>query len=176
MPDVPVVGTEVFDLKFAKAHKQELTEIYNLLYDEKSKDCFYNLIMFKLTGDIEYLFNCETNEENEFFNIINPNKNDNYLDLGAYNGDTVLQYINRISPTGLITAVEPDKKSFKKLIKNTEGFNVNCINAAITNKNGTVLFNTQGNRGSAVGEGNGIDSVTIDFLSQKTQYNFILMA
>ena len=172
MPEVPVCGNEIFDLEFAKKHKEKLEAVYNLLCDEKSKNTFYNLVMFKLTGELDYLFNCESDEKKEFFELLNLNKTDNYLDLGAYNGDTVLDYINRLGG-GKIVAVEPDGKTFKKLVKNTENYAVTTINAAVTEKCGKVLFNGGSGRGSSIGIGEEIDGITVDALSQNETFNYI---
>ncbi len=173
MPEVPVIGTEVFDLEFAKTHKKELEEVYNVLYDEESKNTFLNMINFKLSGEIDYLFKAESKEEKDFFEILNLKKTDNFLDLGAYNGDTVLSYINRVKPTGKITAVEADKKTFKKLVLNTENLGVNCINAAVCDVLGEVPFNVKSGRGSTIGGTDKINATTIDYLAKTQEYNYI---
>lgn len=173
MPEMPVIGTEVFDLEFAQKHKTELEDVYNILSDEKSKNTFKGLINFKLSGELEYLFNIEENEEKEFFKILNLAENSSFLDLGAYNGDTALQYATRMGKNCKITAVEPDKKSFKKLIKNTEGLNINCINAAVCDRVGTVQFSAQGDRGSTIGVGESVDALTIDYLFEKQDFDYI---
>ena len=59
-PDVPVSGEVLFDLDFAKKHKNELEKVYNMLADEHSKRVFENTVYFKLTGKIDYLLGCES--------------------------------------------------------------------------------------------------------------------
>ena len=172
MPEVPVCGTEVFDLEFAKKNKAELEKVYNLLCDEESKKTFYNLVMFKLTGELNYLFNCESDEKYEFSELLKLKSTDNYLDLGAYNGDTVLSFRERVKG-GKIVAVEPDKKTFKKLVLNTQNHNVTAINAAVSNQCGEVLFKSGSGRGSSVGTGESINSVTVDYLSQEENFDYI---
>lgn len=171
--EVPVIGNEIFDLEFLNKYKKDLEYVYNNLYDEESKKTFYNIIMFKLTGELDYLFKCESDYKNDFKNILNLKQNSSYLDLGAYNGDTVLEFIKNVGGGGKITAVESDAKTFKKLLDNTKDFNVDCINAAVLNKDGTVLFSSKGNRGSFVGEGEEIKAITIDSLFKNANYDFI---
>ncbi len=172
MPEVPVVGTEVFDLEFAKKHKSELEIVYDLLADEQSQKTFYNMVMFKLTGEFKYLFECEANEEECFKNILQLKENDSFLDLGAYNGDTVLQFINRVGKN-VITAIEPDVKTFKKLIKNTEDYNINLINAAISDENGVAEFSGVNSRGSTIGKGETVKTITVDSLTKSKKYDYI---
>lgn len=151
-PDVPVIpdGT-IFNLEYALAHKTELEEVYNMLFDELSRKTFYNTVMFKLTGKLEYLYECES-EKAEIFQKIGLHNTENFIDLGAYNGDTVAEYINLNSSYKRIIAVEPDFKNFKKLTKNITADNVELINAAVAEKCGEALFNMAGGRNSAIGD------------------------
>ena len=171
-PEVPVCGGEVFNLDFAKRNSEKLYRVYNLLADEQSKKVFKETTLFKLDGDISHLFSCETHE-NEAFDILNLKENDSFLDLGAYNGDTVLDFINRVKNYGSITAVEPDKKSFSKLLKNTDGYNIEAINAAISGNVGSIPFSFKSSRGSVAGGDDFTDAVSIDYLCKNKTFDYI---
>ena len=54
-PDVPVCGDNLFNMEFARAHREELLKAYDLLADEESKKIYENVIAYKLTGRIDYL-------------------------------------------------------------------------------------------------------------------------
>ncbi len=54
-PDVPVCKGELFTEEFFIKHENELYEARNLLFDEKSKEIFDNIVRFKLTGKLCYL-------------------------------------------------------------------------------------------------------------------------
>lgn len=170
MADVSVYGNEHFDLSYAKKHRQELETVYNLLADEQSKKVFEETIKFKIDGDITRLFNCESIEDEAFENILKLCDGDNFLDLGAYNGDTILDFANRVKNYGAITGVEPDRKTFQKLIKNTQGLNVKLINAAVSSKCGSTFFEQNSSRGSNLGKGEPIDLITIDSLNDKFDF------
>ena len=172
-PEVPVCGGEVFNLEFAKKHKEELYKVYDLLNDEQSKKVFEETTLFKLDGDISRLFSCETSEDEAFDNILKLEKGYSFLDLGAYNGDTVLDFIKRVERYGNITAVEPDKKSFAKLIKNTENFDIAAINSAVSNEVGSIPFSFKSSRGSVAGGDSFIGSVSIDYLCKNAKYDYI---
>ena len=172
-PEVPVCGGEVFNILYAKKHSDELYRAYELLADEQSKKVFEQTTLFKLDGDISKLFACETEENEAFDNILKLEKGYSFLDLGAYNGDTVLDFIRRVGTFGKITAVEPDKKSFAKLIKNTEGYDIEAINAAVSNEVGSIPFSFKSSRGSVAGGDSFIDSVCIDYLCENTKYDYI---
>ena len=116
VPDVPLFGTTVFDYDFFCANRESIEKAYSLMADEKSKQVFADIVNAKLTGDYELLRRCETDRDEVFDNIIKLGCHERYLDLGAYDGDTITEFLARTG--GLydkITAFEPDKKNMKKL-------------------------------------------------------------
>lgn len=176
-PDVPVVGEGVFDREFVNKNLKRFERVYSLLQDDISRKTYEKVIRFKLSGDISLLFDCETHRNEPYENLLNIGKNEHFLDLGAYNGDTALEFAQRAEKYSLITAVEPDKKSFNKLIKNTEGLqNISLINAAVCDRKGKGLFDMKGGRNSAIGSiGVETDLVTVDSLTLPLPPTFIKM-
>ena len=172
-PEVPVCGGEIFNIGFARQNADKLFEVYNLLADELSKKVFKETVLFKLDGNIEHLFACETEEEEAFSNILKLEKGASFLDLGAYNGDTVIDFVNRVGEFSHITAVEPDEKTYKKLCKNTETLNITRINAAVSNEVGSMPFSAKSSRGSVFGGDKIIPSVTIDSLCEGRRFDYI---
>ncbi len=172
-PEVPVCGGAIFNMDFAKKHKDKLEKAYSLLADEQSKKVFEQTTLFKLDGDISRLFACETPEDEAFNNIIRLKEGDSFLDLGAYNGDTVADFIKRVGKYSHITAVEPDKKSFAKLVRNTNGLNLRLINAAISESCGPIPFSFKSSRGSVADGDDLINSVTIDEICRETAFDYI---
>ena len=159
-PELPVVGNVVFNEGFYNNNIGKINEAETLLFDPESKRVYRELIEFKLDGKLEHLLNTQCNEK-EYINILNLN-GENYLDLGAYNGDTVIKYAPYCKK---ITALEPDIKNFNKLIKNTEDINPICINSAVGEKCCKTEFSFKNGRNSKIGEGTLIDCISIDSLN-----------
>lgn len=114
-PNVPVVGDGLFTLDYAREHYDELKSAYSLMADEQSKKVFENIIRYKLSGDIRLLRECETPRE-EMFDLLNVNAEETYVDLGAYNGDTLVEFLNETSMKfKKLYAMEPDHKNYTKL-------------------------------------------------------------
>jgi len=114
-PNVPVAGEGVFDLEYANAHKSELQKVYDLLADAQSKRVFENVIRYKLSGDLKLLREVETPSE-EKFNLMNIGIEETYVDLGAYNGDTLIEFLNETSMQfKKLYAMEPDVKNYRKM-------------------------------------------------------------
>lgn len=176
-PDVPVYGDTLFNMDYAIANRMRLENIYNRLADDTSKKVFECAVMYKLTGKIDYLFECETSNDEIYQNILKFSNNEIYFDLGAYRGDTVAEFLSVVDNYNKIIAVEPDFKTYNKLCLATEDIkNITNINACVSDTDGETAFEMNGSRGSTIGKGNSvINSVTIDALTQKAIPSYIKM-
>ena len=164
-PAVPVYGDEIFDMAYYEKHLDKIEEACSLMADNLSVTTFRNTVSYFLTGDIKYLQECETTEDEEF--DLTPADNiKSYLDLGAYNGDTALQYSHIFPAISNITAVEPDIKNYAKLVSNTEDLgNVKCFNYLISDESGITHINLGKGRGvHEQKSGKEIESITVDDL------------
>ena len=121
VPDVPVIGGGLFDYQYCMAHLQELNEVYRSLADDESRRVYLNVIQFKISGDMRYLDDVTASTDDICKKILRPTRGESYVDLGAYNGDTIRELL---AYTGgryaSVTALEPDARTFKKLKKYAE--------------------------------------------------------
>lgn len=171
MPSVPVYGNEIFNKEYLKSHLNEINRAYERLADEKSKEVFKSLIEFQITGDLNLMFGCETPKE-EALSLLGLTDNENYLDLGAYRGDTVDELINFAGGYAEITALEPDIRSFKKLCEHCENMqNVTLLNTAVSDKCETLFFSGNKGRGANLNaKGKETKAVTVDSLNKPFTY------
>ncbi len=122
VPDVPVVGTGLFTYEYCLANAEKIEEVYNSLADDFSRKVYANIINFKISGKIEYLSAVTTPKSEIYKKIIKPGLNEVYVDLGAYNGDTIRELMEFThGKYAEIYALEPDRKNFKKLSKFVSG-------------------------------------------------------
>ncbi len=168
MPSVPVFGDNIFNKDFLQINIDKIEKAYSLLSDNQSKKVFENIIRFQITGDLNYCFNCETPKD-EAFSILKLDKNESFLDLGAYRGDTVDEFLRYTNSYEKITAVEPDKRTFRKLEAYCENINnCNLINSAVWSENCTLKFDGNKGRGaSAKNKGEEINAISVDSLFEK---------
>ncbi|MBP5185866.1 MAG: FkbM family methyltransferase [Clostridiales bacterium] len=164
-PDVPVYGKELFDSAFCEAHAEELEAVRGLLCDDLSRETFDRVINYKLTGDYMLLRPCESALE-DITSILSLPDPAHYIDLGAYNGDTVAFYSKLFPQISKILAVEPDKRNFRKLNETVQALfgedqdgsssgdkkkvSVSCIRSLISDHDGTAFVPR--NRGRGVHE------------------------
>ena len=154
-PDVPAFGDGLFDRAFFEAHRAEIEGAYALLSDEESKRIFENVLRFKLTGDIQFLFRAVSNEEEIFSHLVQPERITNAADLGAYNGDTARELLEYSKGNvKKIYAMEPDARNFRKLQAYAETENraeiIPCNVGAWSEKT-TLYFDGSGNRNASFG-------------------------
>lgn len=170
-PEVPVIAGGLFNEEYYNANKQAFDSVYSRLADELSKKTFENVIKYKLSGKINYLLECQVATDEPYSTFLKL-ENENFIDLGAYNGDTVAEFINHTQGYTHITAVEPDIKTFKKLERNTENVtDIELINACVSDKCGLLPFAQKGGRNSSLNDnGTLLRSVTVDSLKQNATY------
>jgi len=151
LPDLPVCGGALFDEAMYAANKAELDALRARLADEQSVRVFDNIIQYRLSGRIDPLSACETTPDEAYENILKLSHRETYLDLGAYNGDTVAEFLAHVSDYEQIIALEPDPKNYKKLIKNTEALSrIRCINAGVYREPCQLTFAANAGRNSTV--------------------------
>ncbi len=153
-PDVPVADGALFDTAFACAHREELEQAYELLADARSREVFAATVNFKLSGRLHWLRDYTDSRETAFTRYLRPHGEENFVDLGAYNGDTIRELLSHTGGVyASITALEPDRKTFKKLKKYAEQAqltNIRLINAGAWSEPGEMLFAGKAGRNSAL--------------------------
>ena len=176
-PDVPVYGSNIFDHVFYRAHREELEQVYELLSDEQSRKVLHNVIRFKLSGSIDELTEIFTPRQEVFENLLCPSDDESYLDLGAYKGDTISEFLEYTHGTyRCITALEPDRKTFLRLREYAGGMErVRLFNMGIWNTDTDLCFHDSQGRGSSIGQSGGtLTPVTcIDTLFRRRKVSYI---
>ena len=151
VPDLPVIGENLFDLAFYRAHEEEFASARALLADETSKNIFDLIIQSKLTGTLAPLLAGTSTPDKDFEELLHPQNYRVCADLGAYTGDTALTLLARASGIQKIIALEPDPKTFVKLQRNTQALPVLPVHGAAWKEHTTLLFTASGGRGAGVG-------------------------
>jgi len=131
-PNFPVFGNEYPDYDFFTKNIKEIEQAYyninhinhnikNVTQCNVSRETFINSINFCISGKLKYLRDiCAP--KFDALDLLDLRNGLHYIDVGAYNGDTVFELIKYLDGKNInikkITALEPDKKNFGKLEKN----------------------------------------------------------
>ena len=179
-PHVPVVGGEAVDRPYLDRHEAAIQAAYRLMADEQSRRVYAAVWNYKLSGKISYIREVTTSKQ-EAYSLIRPIAEDVYLDLGAYDGDTIREMMEQAgSPLREVIALEPDPKNFRKLsaFAETCSGDLRLLNAGIYDRDTAVLFANKAGRHSAVsrdGEGIAVPMRSIDSVVGEESVTIIKM-
>ncbi len=175
-PDVPVIGDGLFDGDYISDHEFEIMSLKMLLADDASRECLDMLMKYRITGDIDILRQCESTKS-EMIDMLSISGNETYVDLGAYDGDTIEEFLKLTNKQfERIYALEPDRRSFSKLRRRLYYISGNLLtakNAAAWSSDTKLMFYNKSGRSSSFtdniseqskGRGYETDAVSVDSL------------
>lgn len=168
VPDMPVADeNDYFDREHYNNHYGEIVDAYNLFEDEESRAIYAATVNYKLTGKLSYLLDVYTNKA-DMYSIVCKKAIKTVIDAGAYNGDTAKEAVEYFSDICEIYAIEPDKKTFKRLKKYAENapVTIHTINAAVFSENTIGSLFAAGNRNSTA-------VATASYENKEQEINFI---
>lgn len=151
IPDMPVAGEEYFDAAFYNEHYQELAQTISILDDDESKRVFCSILNYKLSGKMRFLEEAYS-EKQELYSLIGDDVR-RYMDVGAYNGDTLREAMEFFPHLCDAVAIEPDPKTYRRLEKfvaTVETVNIKTFCAAAWRTVGDGSFISSSNRNSSV--------------------------
>ena len=155
-PDVPVAGVELFNMEFVRRHEQDFLQVEQLLADKQSRKVLHDMVNFKLSGKLEYLFDCETDPQEAYENILRPTPRESFADLGAYRGDTIAELMHYAGGCERVFAFEPDAKTYPKLLAAVEQMGLadraTCVQRAAYSHWEMLEFDSRAGRQSALRE------------------------
>ncbi len=167
-PDVPVAGGGLFTREYVKKNEEKFDFVYSRLEDEISKQIYTDIISYKISGKISYLLNPFCDKNSVYRDILKLTENESILDLGAYDGDTIREFCSFTAGKYKdITALEPDKKNFKKLCANTKDMSsINLLNVGAWDRRDTLIFSQNAGRNSKLSAGGtAVEVIDIDSLN-----------
>ncbi len=167
--------------EFYHKNKHILDKLRNDFCDEESRIQFDEFINQKRTGI--YRKSAYSRKPQYFDNDIIPfSQNEVFVDCGAYNGDTVLAFIenlkaNNITGYNKIYAFEADKKNFAKLCANVKSLkNIEVIPMGVYDDAKTLFFGNEGTTAARISDrGTSIETTKIDEAVKNDNVTFIKM-
>ncbi len=155
-PDVPVCGGTLFCREFYEANKEKIALARALFADDISRQIFDNVINYKLSGDIRYLRDAESEKDEVYLDLLGAESIETAIDAGAYNGDTARELSLYAKKLKKIYALEPDRRNFRKLseyAENEENFEVIPLKCAAWSEKTTLSYDASGNRNAGLNTG-----------------------
>lgn len=162
-----------WDAILAKERQTAYQQTYAMLSDVQSRKVMQLYLNAATVGEFHELFS-QCYEEPSYFNHITQNlKVDTLIDCGAYDGDTVHDFVTVFPNYKRIIAIEPDPLNYEKLSCRKERENIRdlfIVRKGVGACNGCVHFQVNGSSNSYQAEsGNSeIQITTLDAFGDDT--------
>lgn len=153
---------EDIDNEFLRKNKNNLQKSYDSLEDGLSKMLFKNMIESRFSKNIEFFG--RTCEKQQYFpeEIIKLNNNEVFVDVGAYDGDTIEMFLSIVSGKYKhIYAFEPDKRNYDNMRYLGGGRNISLYNSGLYCESKLVNFSAN-KGGSSKIEENGLRTIKVE--------------
>lgn len=138
---------EIFYLKSVvfKENTEDYIWLYNRLSDYKSKYILYSILNNFYNFNFVDLKNCMENIYKQYFDLdlMSKCKNEIFVDVGTFTGDTVIDYIKSYSKDSFdkIYCYEISSENIKQIEKNLSAYeNIIIRQKAVADKNSTLYF------------------------------------
>lgn len=162
---------------------EKINQVYDFLADEHSKYVFRNILLHRAVYDIQRIW--DVYDENQYFgNYIVEKIIGNFVDCGAFKGDTLQRYLKQLGNDNYqYFAVEADENNFRDLKEfcvNNHLTNVQCFNLGVWNESGEMHFSIGNYAESGKLENNGLNCKkvlldTIDHIVSESAIDIITM-
>lgn len=160
--------------------EKQRMELRDILSDERSKQLLDKIIEKRKNGEIDYS-DIMTFPEYLPDEIFSFSEHEVYVDAGAFDGDTVLDFAQKVPSFDKIYAFEADPENFHEmnmrleLAKQVYDNKIKCINMAVSDHDGTVRLIASGNVSSRVTELENerfveVNCTTLDVMAKDATY------
>lgn len=122
-----------------KEHREDFIWLYGRLGDWRSKLVLVNMLYNWITFDISHIASMKEGNYSDYFDLdlVKCDENEVLVDLGAWEGDSALDFIQTYGKYKKIYCYEIDVSSVEAMKKNLSGYpDIEYRNKGVGNKNG----------------------------------------
>lgn len=167
----PVTG--IWDLLYdrlnqLKNHREDFIWLYQELADYRSKMVLNGILQYWVKYDFQIIQKIKENNYTSYFDldIVTPDDNEVFVDLGAYTGDSAQDFIQNMGAYQRIYCYEISKDVFKQLQENMSFYeNITLVNKGVGEAEGIMYLSqsedASANKITSMGE-EAVEIVTLD--------------
>ncbi len=143
---------------------QKYNKIYNLIKEKESKKVFSDIINFRYSFSLSFMKYYKVDSIGQYFEDFLNLDNEVFVDAGAYDGQTSLEFIKHCPNYKSVYLFEPSESNLKLAKENLKSYrNINFITKGLSNKKDTLKFDTESGSASSISE-NGTVAIDVDTL------------
>lgn len=164
----PFTTHEDVSYEYYKKHQEAYEKAYELFEERFSKDVFEAYLNTRVNDDLSYLLDhfrtVNTFFENEIFSL---GKEESYVDVGAYNGDTIRKFCHAVrGEYKRIYAFEPDMEFYAQMLSYIEEEQIQrieCFPIGLWKEKTVLVFaKDEEQSGKVVSESNDAEKIEVD--------------
>lgn len=123
-------------------NKFKYEQIYNSFADIESKNQFEKICNFRLSSNWDFMKDFEFIPEKQYWeDFLSLENIKTFFDIGAYCGETTLEFIKRVKNYKQIYFFEPEKNNFNKAFENLKQYkNIKGFNIGISDKKEQLII------------------------------------
>lgn len=150
-----------------------ITEAWNILVDEESRETFISVLEYRLTADPRCLRVAPWPQY--FHPVVRPRKKDVIIDGGAFTGDTALDFAHHVGRDCLIFSFEPGQENYQAMVRMISdrglGDVVIPVKAGLWSEQAILSFDDSLSDGSHIGEqgSSQIKVIDLDSFAQRVK-------
>lgn len=139
---------------FFEQHSEQIEKNITLLYDEKSKEIYKGLILYRKFRKRKYFPYYSSKDQYFPKDVISLNENEVFVDCGAFEGDTAQEFLKLVNYNyKKIVCFEPDKSNYDILLNMLKKYeNVFAIMKGVFDKKQTICFDSGRGGSSTISE------------------------
>lgn len=144
---------------FFTQNQTSVNAIVNILADDKSKMTYSGMIKYLQTANKKDFPTLYVVDVQYFIEEMRFSKDEIFIDCGAYDGNTIDDFLKYCREYKKIIAFEPDPSNFYSLSKKYDNNpKIDLINAGVYDKDGVITFETCGDGGSRISNSTSSDT------------------
>lgn len=135
------------DMDWVRQHERELTDVYEQLADERSREVMIAFLNQKVS--MKYGYMRKTKSEEQYFDpeLIELGNREVFVDCGAYDGDTAAAFLDALHAQGkedykAIYSYEPDAANYAKLVARDIPKNI-CRKEGVSDEEAVLSFSSE---------------------------------
>jgi FkbM family methyltransferase len=153
-----------------EVNENKFEKVFLQLKDSTSKTIYRKLINFRLTQNIVFLEGFKENQVHQYFDFVGllDREIDNFIDIGAYDGENTVSFVRDYPNYSRVIMVEPNLENYNFCVSQTKKYRgISHIQAVLGDSERVVEFEGDGTTGFVVqapstSEGTKVQMKTLD--------------
>ena len=132
-------------------HARVWEKLYGRLADDESQQTLLDVLRYRLTGNIRYLWNYSIRLKDQYFEDFMTLTAETFVDAGGFDGDTTEEFCRRYPDYRKVYVFEPSETNLRAARRRLQGLrDIEFLALGLSDKPGELYFNAEAGSASSV--------------------------